>query len=90
MHWDGDTNVDQLRTTFERVNKEFPIAKLRWTIAHLNDGSPATFQRMKALGVGWTAQDAMYNSGDEVVKRRGADAARRSAYATMAAGGDRR
>lgn len=77
MHWDGDTNVDQLLTTFERVNKEFPIAKLRWTIAHLNDGSPATFQRMKALGVGWTAQDAMYNSGDEVVKRRGADAARR-------------
>ena len=77
MHWDGDTNVDQLLTTFERVNKEFPIAKLRWTIAHLNDGSAATFQRMKALGVGWTAQDAMYNSGDEVVKRRGADAARR-------------
>jgi predicted amidohydrolase YtcJ len=77
MHWDRDKNVDQLLTVFERVNKEFPIANLRWTIAHLNDGSPATFQRMKALGVGWTMQDAMYNDGDELVKKEGADAGRR-------------
>ena len=48
------------------MNKEFPLANLRWTIAHLNDGSAATFERMKAMGVGWTMQDEMYNSGDEV------------------------
>jgi hypothetical protein len=77
MHWDSDKNVDQLLTVFERVNKEFPIANLRWTIAHLNDGSAATFQRMKALGVGWTMQDAMYNDGDQVVAKEGAEAARR-------------
>src|SRR4029077_249277 len=77
MHWDSEKNVTQLLEVFERVNKEFPIANLRWTIAHLNDGSSATFQRMKALGVGWTMQDAMYNDGDEVVKQQGADAARR-------------
>src|SRR3989442_4773297 len=65
MHWANDKNVDQLLTVFERVNNEFPIANLRWTIAHLNDGSAATFQRMKALGVGWTMQDAMYNDGDQ-------------------------
>ena len=77
MHWASDKNVNQLLTIFERVNKEFPIARLRWTIAHLNDASAATLQRMKALGVGWTVQDAMYNSGDQVVKQEGAEAARR-------------
>ena len=77
MHWDSEKNVGQLLTIFERVNKEFPIANLRWTIAHLNDASAATFQRMKALGVGWTMQDMMYNDGDDVLKKRGADVARR-------------
>jgi predicted amidohydrolase YtcJ len=77
MHWDHDGNVDQLLRVFERVNKEFPLANLRWTIAHLNDASTATFQRMKALGVGWTMQDMMYNDGDQVVKEEGAEAARR-------------
>ena len=77
MHWDSDKNVDQLLTIFERVNKEFPLANLRWTIAHLNDASAATFQRMKALGVGWTMQDMMYNDGEQVVAKEGADAARR-------------
>ena len=77
MHWDSEENVDQLLAIFERVNEEFPIANLRWTVAHLNDGSPATFQRMKALGVGWTMQDMMYNDGDQVVAKEGVDAARR-------------
>ena len=73
MHWNTDANVDQLLGIWERVNKEFPIAPLRWTIAHLNDASPQTLQRMKALGVGWTVQDAMYNTGDDVVKREAGD-----------------
>ena len=77
MHWANNNNVGQLLTVFERVNMEFPVGNLRWTIAHLNDGSEATFRRMKALGVGWTMQDAMYNDGDQVVKEEGAEAARR-------------
>jgi hypothetical protein len=77
MHWNSDRNVDQLLAIFERVNKEFPIANLRWTIAHLNDGSAATFQRMKTLGVGWTMQDGMYNDGDQVARQQGTEAARR-------------
>ena len=77
MHWNSEDNVGELLAIFDRVNREFPIAPLRWTIAHLNDASPATLRRMKALGVGWTVQDAMYNSGDEVVKREGRDALRR-------------
>ena len=77
MHWNTDANVDHLLGIWERVNKEFPIAPLRWTVAHLNDASPQTLQRMKALGVGWTVQDALYNSADDVLKREGADKVRR-------------
>ena len=77
MHWNTDANVDHLLGIWERVNKEFPIAPLRWTIAHLNDASPQTLQRMKALGVGWTVQDALYNSADDVLKREGAAKVRR-------------
>jgi predicted amidohydrolase YtcJ len=69
MHWNTDANVDHLLGIWERVNHEFPIAPLRWTIAHLNDASPRTLQRMKALGIGWTVQDAMYNTSAEVLKR---------------------
>ena len=77
MHWGSDKNVDQLLTIFERVNKDVPIAPLRWTIAHLNNASPQSLQRMKALGMGWTVQDEMYNGGDQVLKQEGAEAARR-------------
>ena len=32
---------------------------------------------MKALGVGWTVQDAMYFGGEQFVQQSGAEAARR-------------
>ncbi|HJT89340.1 MAG TPA: amidohydrolase family protein, partial [Bryobacteraceae bacterium] len=70
-------SVGQLLDIFERVNREIPIAPLRWSIAHLNDASPATLRRMKALGVGWTVQDAMYFGGEQFLRQEGAAAARR-------------
>jgi predicted amidohydrolase YtcJ len=78
MHWNNDASVGQLLDIFDRVNRETPIAKLRWSIAHLNDASPATLARMKSLGVGWTVQDAMYFGGDGYVQQAGAAAARRA------------
>ena len=77
MHWATDQSVHHLLEIFERVNKEVPIAPLRWSIAHLNDASPETLQRMKALGVGWTVQDAMYFDGDNFLRQRGKEAASR-------------
>jgi predicted amidohydrolase YtcJ len=77
MHWGRDGSVDQLLTIFERVNREVPIANLRWSIAHLNDASVQSLQRMKALGVGWTVQDAMYFGGEQFVQQSGPEAARR-------------
>jgi predicted amidohydrolase YtcJ len=77
MHWGPNSTADHLLTIFEQVNRETPIAPLRWSIAHLNDASEETLQRMAALGVGWTVQDAMYFGGDQFVRQSGADAARR-------------
>ena len=64
IHWNNDASVDHLLTLFERLNHEVPITGLRWSIAHLNDASPASLARMKALGMGWTFQDVLYFSDD--------------------------
>ena len=77
MHWPRDASVGQLLDIFERVDRNTPIAPLRWSIAHLNDASPRTLERMKALGVGWTVQDAMYFGGAQFVEQAGAQLARR-------------
>jgi predicted amidohydrolase YtcJ len=78
QHWNSDSSVHHLLDVFERVNRDVPIASLRWSIAHLNDGSAETFARMKALGVGWLMQDAMYFNGDAVIATRGAEVAKRT------------
>jgi predicted amidohydrolase YtcJ len=78
MHWGNDRSVGRLLSIFERVDREVPIAPLRWSIAHLNDASVESLTRMRALGVGWTMQDAMYFGGDQYLQSRGAEVARRT------------
>lgn len=56
MHWPNDASADILLSIYERVNAEFPIAQLRWSVAHLTAASPEHLRRMKAMGVGWTIQ----------------------------------
>ena len=60
------------------MNREVPLAPLRWSIAHLNDASEASLERMRGLGIGWTVQDAMYFGGDGFERQNGAAAARRA------------
>ncbi len=76
IHWQEDKSVHQLLDLYDEVNKETPIAPLRWSIAHLDNASPETLVRMKALGIGWTMQDAMYLGGDRMAAQAG-EAARR-------------
>jgi predicted amidohydrolase YtcJ len=78
VHWHNDRSVGQLLDIFERVNREAPITDLRWAVAHLNDASAPTLERMKALGVGWAMQDAMFFDGERFQKEKGAEAARRA------------
>jgi predicted amidohydrolase YtcJ len=56
MHWPNDATADTLLSIYERVNLEFPITDLRWSVAHLTNASPQNLRRMKAMGVGWTIQ----------------------------------
>jgi predicted amidohydrolase YtcJ len=78
QHWSNDVSVHHLLDVLERVNRETALAPLRWSIAHLNDASQENLQRIKALGVGWLMQDAMYFSGEAFIKSRGIAAAKRT------------
>ena len=57
----------------ERVNDETPVAKLRWSIAHLNDASVDSLRRMKAMGIGWLMQNAFYFRGEAFLAQRGGE-----------------
>jgi predicted amidohydrolase YtcJ len=48
---------------WERVNREFPITNLRWTIDHVNTIEPRTLNRMKALGVAVRAHGWRFLAG---------------------------
>jgi hypothetical protein len=76
QHWSNDASVHHLLDVMERVNREVPIAPLRWSIAHLNDASDASLARMKSLGVGWAVQNAMYFEGERFAAERGVAARR--------------
>ena len=78
QHWNNDASVHHLLEVFERVDREIPLAPLRWSIAHLNDASDESLARMKKLGVGWALQNAMYFEGERFIGERGASAARRA------------
>jgi predicted amidohydrolase YtcJ len=68
--------VHHLLEVLERVNAQTPVAKLRWSVAHLNDASPDSLRRMKAMGVGWLMQDAFFFRGEAFLGKYGAEAAR--------------
>ena len=78
VHWNNDRSVHHLLDVLEQVNREVPIAKLRWSIAHLHDASDASLQRMKALGVGWLIQDALYFAAPSYIAERGTAQMRRT------------
>jgi predicted amidohydrolase YtcJ len=71
VHWNNDRSAHHLLDVLERVNREVPLAPLRWSIAHLHDASDASLQRMKALGVGWLIQDGLYFAATSYIVERG-------------------
>ena len=78
FHWNNNASAHHLFDVIERVANDTPIASLRWSVAHMNDASDASLQRMKALGLGWAMQDAMYFSGVPFIKSRGPEQAART------------
>ncbi|HSQ02906.1 MAG TPA: amidohydrolase family protein, partial [Burkholderiales bacterium] len=73
----NDKSVGKVLDVFDRVNREHPIGNLRWAIAHLEEASAATLERMKSLGVGWALQDAGYYEGETQLKEKGEQALKR-------------
>ena len=71
QHWNSNKSVHHLLDVIERVNSEIPIARLRWSVVHLNDATPESLARMKALGLGWLMQNAMYFQGEAFLRERG-------------------
>jgi predicted amidohydrolase YtcJ len=76
QHWNNNKSVHHLLDVIERVNTEVPIAKLRWSVVHLNDATQDSLARMKALGLGWLMQNAMYFQGEAFLRERGNEAMR--------------
>ncbi len=70
MHWNSEDNVDHLLGIWERVNREFPDQASAMDDRASERRITRNAARMKALGIGWTVQDARYNSGDEVLEER--------------------
>ena len=84
VHWPNDASVHHLLDLFEQVDRDVPIDDLRWSVAHLNDASEATLERMRDMGVGWTVQLGMYYGGEGFRGRVG-DRAAASAPAVVTA-----
>jgi len=76
FHWHNERSVHHLLEVLERIDRDTPIAPLRWSVAHLNDASAESLARMKAMGVGWLMQNAFYFRGEAFLGQRGAEAAR--------------
>jgi predicted amidohydrolase YtcJ len=62
-HSFNDPNHRTRADVWERVNREFPITDLRWSIDHVNAIEPETIARMKALGAGIRAHGLRFLSG---------------------------
>lgn len=85
MHWPNDASSDVLISIYERVNAEFPVKDLRWSVAHLTGATPEHLRRMKAMSVGWTIQRpeaaAVENAKElDVTMGAGTDAHRVASY----------
>jgi predicted amidohydrolase YtcJ len=78
QHAASDRAATKILDCFEAVNKDIPIAGMRWQIAHIENASDETLRRMKALNMGWAVQDRLVYSGQIVLKELGPEASRRA------------
>jgi len=62
-HSFNEANHAARADVWERVNREFPITNLRWSIDHVNTIEARTLNRMKALGVGIRAHGWRFLAG---------------------------
>ncbi len=78
MHATMDSTASRVLDIFEEVNAKNPIKDLRWAIAHLEDASPRSLDRMKALGMGYLVQNRALFEGERWPKVASPEIVRRS------------
>jgi predicted amidohydrolase YtcJ len=78
QHAASDRAAAKILDCFEAVNRDIPIAGMRWQIAHIENASDETLRRMKALNMGWAVQDRLVYSGQIVLKVLGPEASKRA------------
>jgi predicted amidohydrolase YtcJ len=76
LHWNPDRTVHDLLDVIENINRDFPVARLRWTVLHLYNASEENLQRMKSLGLIWGVQDGLYFGGERLQQEIGTERAR--------------
>ena len=76
LHWNPDRTVHDLLDVIENINREYPVAKLRWTVLHLYNASEDNLKRMKSLGLIWGVQDGLYFGGERLQQEVGVERAR--------------
>jgi len=83
VHATRDHSAEQLLPAIEEINREIPVASRRLAFAHMEDVTPETIRRIKALGGGITIQDRLIYSGDEIKENWPADVSRKAPPAKM-------
>jgi predicted amidohydrolase YtcJ len=78
LHATYDETITRALDVFEKVNRDIPLAGLRWFIDHAETISPRSIERVKALGGGIAIQHRMAFQGEYFVERYGAKAAENS------------
>jgi len=78
MHVASDVTARQILDILEDVNEQHPIGDLRWMFSHLENATPDTLARMKALEMGYGVQDRLYLAGEQYIRNLGGSVAQRS------------
>lgn len=69
-HVINNSAVTDLLDTLEKVNQTQPIGKLRWTMGHIYDISPANIARAKAMGMTLGVHGAAMQAGAHMPLRK--------------------
>jgi len=75
LHATYDETIARALGVFERVDREVPFDGVHWIIDHAETISPASIERLRALGGGIAIQHRMAYQGEHFVGRYGAQAA---------------
>jgi predicted amidohydrolase YtcJ len=78
IHASSDSSASQILDIFEEVDARTPIKDLRWAIAHIENASARTLERMKKLGLVWAVQDRLFFEGDVWPRLMGSEAAKQA------------